>query len=369
MATSPQELIDTNIRHATFVSRFAGGLSNNFDTFLESLRKDIAFRLSLGSDFMTVKQFNKMVADINKTQNDIYSAYEKELFSDLRGFSGHEADFEVGSLSKIAPKFDFKSAPTSKIWAAVNAVPLILTQSQTATLLAPFIKNWVRKEKLSVARIIRFGFLAGRTISEITRDISGKGGYLDKRARANNRAIVRTSVNHSSATARRKTYTDNSDIVIGYTIIATLDNRTSNICRGYDHVSIKFTDAKQPEPPLHVNCRSTTVPLLDDRFKFDDGTSLRGSVGVDGRTQTSANTTYYQWLKNQGNVAGGRKFVFETIGRERGKLLLDGGLSADEFKSLTTSKDGLFRPINLNDLKKKDSLSSAFDRANISIDG
>lgn len=109
------------------------------------------------------------------------------------------------------------------------------------------------------------------------------------------------------------------------------------------------------------NCRSTTAPVLDARFNIDDDDETRASKGVEGGQQVSANTTYYSWLKEQGDQgAKGRAFVEDVLGKERAKLFLDGGLSVDQFKRLTI--DELFQPIPLSELRKKRSLQLAFDK-------
>jgi len=109
------------------------------------------------------------------------------------------------------------------------------------------------------------------------------------------------------------------------------------------------------------NCRSSTAPVLDERFKIDDIRTTRASRGVEGGQQVAAESTYYGWLKSQGAQGkNGRAFVMDVLGKERGKLFLDGGLSAQKFKQLTT--DELFQPIPLDELRKKTSLQLAFDK-------
>lgn len=59
-----------------------------------------------------------------------------------------------------------------------------------------------------------------------------------------------------------------------YRYIATLDKRTSKICRELDYKIYKVKDAKVGKnfPPMHPNCRSTTVPAsehLEDRVAKD----------------------------------------------------------------------------------------------------
>jgi SPP1 gp7 family putative phage head morphogenesis protein len=212
-----------------------------------------------------------------------------------------------------------------------------------------------------VSDLIRIGFMTGRTNVQITKDIAGKNGYLDKQNRAKIKTMVRTATNHVSNIARQKTYEENDDIVIGYEILATLDGRTSDICRGYDGLVVKHKDKVKPMPPFHPNCRTTTSPVLDARFTADDEAGTRASAGVTGGKQVDANKSYYQWLKDQGATGKhGRAFVTDVLGKERADLFLNGGLTIDKFKQLTM--DELFRPLPLKDLRKKESLQMAFDR-------
>ncbi|MCP4491132.1 MAG: hypothetical protein GY820_28025 [Gammaproteobacteria bacterium] len=63
--------------------------------------------------------------------------------------------------------------------------------------------------------------------------------------------------------------------------------------------------------------------------------------------QVSAKETYYSLLKKQP-----RDYVLDTLGKTRGKLFLDGGLSASEFANLTTNQK--FRPLTNKELRAKD---------------
>ncbi len=95
------------------------------------------------------------------------------------------------------------------------------------------------------------------------------------------------------------------------------------------------------------NCRSSTVPIIDKRYRIDVSTATRAS-NMNGKPgQVSAKETYYSLLKKQP-----RDYVLDTLGKTRGKLFLDGGLSASEFANLTT--DQKFRPLNIEQLRRKD---------------
>ncbi|HHZ70440.1 MAG TPA: hypothetical protein EYN54_09235 [Methylococcaceae bacterium] len=108
------------------------------------------------------------------------------------------------------------------------------------------------------------------------------------------------------------------------------------------------------------NCRSSIIAILDERFAIDESTATRASKGTDGGKQVSATETYFAWLKKQGNQGKkGLEFVQDVLGKERGDLLVNGGLTSERFSRLTI--DELFRPIPLKELRKKQSLQLAFD--------
>lgn len=85
-------------------------------------------------------------------------------------------------------------------------------------------------------------------------------------SRNRGRTLARTEVNYICNQADLDVYK-----VIGiedYEYLATLDMRTSDICRGLDGTVHKVSHATVGVnyPPMHPNCRSTTVPKFSDQF-------------------------------------------------------------------------------------------------------
>ncbi|MEY8357063.1 minor capsid protein [Lachnospiraceae bacterium 54-53] len=81
-----------------------------------------------------------------------------------------------------------------------------------------------------------------------------------------------------------------------YEILATLDTRTSEICRDMDG---KVFDMKDYEvgvtaPPFHPHCRTTTVPHFDDEFSAVEMRAARDPV-TGKSVEVSASMTYKQW--------------------------------------------------------------------------
>jgi hypothetical protein len=153
-------------------------------------------------------------------------------------------------------------------------------------------------------------------------------------------ALVRTSINQVANAASQQVYEANQDITKKYRYIATLDTRTSAICRALD--GREFEYGKGPMPPQHFNCRSTTVPIIDPDILPPSTVATRASK--DG--PVPVNTSYGQWLKDQPRsvqeeVLGKDKVVyFNKLAEKHGardamaKLVRDDGseLSLDDLR-------------------------------------
>lgn len=82
-----------------------------------------------------------------------------------------------------------------------------------------------------------------------------------------------------------------------YQIIATLDDRTSDICQSMD---MKVFDVKDYEvgvtaPPFLPNCRSVKAPYYDDSLITQDGRIARDPET--GKQYTVGNISYSEWVE------------------------------------------------------------------------
>jgi SPP1 gp7 family putative phage head morphogenesis protein len=157
-------------------------------------------------------------------------------------------------------------------------------------------------------QVVRNGLLTGETTPSIARRLIGSlqfgeeartvrqliaaGGELTAVADNQVVALVRTSINQVANAASQQMYQANPDITNKYRYIATLDSRTSAICRALD--GREFEYGKGPTPPQHFNCRSTTVAVVDyEGLGFEPPPpGKRASMGG----QVPSDMTYGQWL-------------------------------------------------------------------------
>jgi len=188
------------------------------------------------------------------------------------------------------------------------------------------------RQQDSLARHIRQGVFSGESTAEIARRMVGKlefgqralssrqkalaGGELTKLANHQIRTIVRTSVNQVQNQASQAVYAANSKVAPEYQYVATLDSRTSAVCRDLDGKTFAYN--RGPTPPQHFNCRSTTVPVVDfDKLQKQYPTLEKPPVGK-AVTRPSAtgrvpqDTTYGEWLLQQD-----KKLQVKTLGNEK----------------------------------------------------
>jgi SPP1 gp7 family putative phage head morphogenesis protein len=340
-------LDDIVTRHQVLVHRLAAGEVTKFTKFLKQMDREIRDKLAGGelTEF-TRARLEKLLASIDTALGDILGTFTADLTQNAVEFGQHEAETSAKALQVVV---DVETAvpAASTVRAAIFSNPLAVQGHGGGKLLADFVKDWSTAEVNAVNGAIRRGVFQGQTNSQIVQAIRGtaKRGYADgllETTARHARSVVQTAVQHVSTIARMTTFAQNSDIVSGVQWLSTLDNHTCDSCAALDLK--EFPPDKGPRPPLHVNCRCTTVAVLKDEFAALNQRTARPSVGPDGAQPASAGVSYFDWLKGQP-----ADFQNEAIGPRRAQLLRNGGLSADRFAQLQLDKN--FEPMTLAEMK------------------
>jgi len=259
---------------------------------------------------------------------DIAAVYMAQELLDLNNTVDFPEDTELKDFTKKA------------LFSRVIRRPL----ATDGDLLKDFIDNYSRGEINRVSRTIRLGHSQGKTNQEIVREVIGtkarnyRDGILNV-SRRHAETMVRTSVQHVASAARQEVWEKNDDVVKRYRFIATLDRQTSKICRSLDRQEFDF--GQGPIPPVHPNCRSTTIPILDPKFDF----LAKGRTRSSEEGPVAAETSYYDWLKRQD-----KQTQIEVLGPARTKLFRDGGMTATEFRNLQFDKN--FVPLTLEEMRE-----------------
>ncbi len=308
---------------------------------IESLIRQTLAALDEDVSELSYTRLNKLIAGLQKDQAEIFRAAHDAFIIQAADISALAASQEILDLKKTVDlgSTKLKSFTKKEVFAKVIKQPL-MTEGE---LLSPWIKKYSAKEITRVSGVIRSGHAQGKTNQELVRQIMGtkshnyKNGILDV-SRRHASTVVRTSVQHVSSAARQEVWKSNSRVIKSYEFLATLDRKTSRQCKVLDGQEFKFGEG--PIPPIHPNCRSTTVPILDDKYKFlTEGETRSGESGP-----VPAEQSYYQWLNGQSKQA-----QIDALGPTRAKLFRDGGMSADRFRELQF--DTTFSPLTLDQMR------------------
>ena len=106
--------------------------------------------------------------------------------------------------------------------------------------------------------------------------------------------LIRTESSYFASEGQKECFKDLD--VEKYEIVATLDNRTSDICQGMDGQVFDMKDFETgvTAPPFHVNCRSTTAPYFDDEFAKGER-AARDNAGT--TYYVPSDMTFKEWKK------------------------------------------------------------------------
>lgn len=330
------------ISHQIWLQRTASGEVKDLAPFIQEMRDEIKRQVLLfGDDGRSTARLNKLLRDLEEALTGLTGDWQTKLTEDLKELAAYEAEWNVKTLTANV-NAEFVTPTAEQVWAAAEFQPLSFSDKPVD--FTKLMNGWGETEVARLVTGVKMGFVQGQTTRQIVKNVVGAGGLADISER-NAATVIRTALSHVSNEARNETYHQNNDIIEKYEIVATLDSRTSTICRSLDRQ--KYEIGKGPIPPFHPNCRTTTAPVISSEFDFLDKGAKRAAKSADGGTQVSANTTYYEFLKQQPAW-----FQDQALGPVRGKIFRNSGISPEEFRVI--SVDGFGNPLTLKQMAELD---------------
>ena len=341
------------------LERFSADIRNRALEFLRKLEEELIALLrkhDLGEVTLTSAKQRRMEKLLEQTQATIATAYagiRDEVKADLR---------EVAALSAANAGGSINAAVGVDIATTALAPERIRALADDTLVMGAPTRQWWSDQAASVLKNFRDqvqrGYASGEGVDEIVRRIRGTRAlnYADGTmniARRNAEALVRSSVQAISNSARNETFDNNSDVIGAVQQISTMDSRTTVTCMArsnqiWDLETKKPIDHSIPwngGPPLHWNCRSVTVavlkPLSGMPVRKRDAIQKNGTqAAVDG--PISADMDYEQFLKGRSV-----QFQKDALGPGRWELWQEGRLT------LAQMLDQSGNPMSLSQLKEK----------------
>lgn len=349
-------LRDVSVRYQVYLERLKAGEVRKLDPVLRALDRLVRDALMAAPGNPTPAQVASLVRNLRAKAEPVLARYQLSSSAELKRLSSYATQFHTETLGLVWPQAApaLATPAAAATWALTLAAPI----QATGQLLEPFTKGWGARTMQRVEGTIRTGIAQGQTTDQIIRTIRGTkaanyaDGILGGVARREGAAMVNTAIQQVSNAAQLAVYEANEDMVEMYQFLATLDSRTTEQCMSLD--GQQFRIGAGPVPPLHINCRSVTIPVIKG-VDLTEGRT-RASVGDDGGEQVDGRLTYFEWLKTQPPA-----FQDDALGSTRATLFRKGGLSAEEFARLNLGTN--FQPLTLDQMRQKN--PAAFARAGI----
>ena len=295
-------------RNAIDLNRYSNGVARRLVRAYNDVVLDVVDQLR-GIDELAspvkAARLRAILAQLDESLNTWSAASIAEMTEELQGLAVLQTEFAAGQLEKALPAGAAATVRTVEISPALaeaivtsqptvagvvnlsdsferiarNPVNFQLTVGQQISLpngevLREAFQNMSARQSEIFSLSVRNGLLEGQSIENIVRRAKGRlnreqrgsidtiiaaGGQATSVPNNQIRAIVRTSVNQVSVAADRIVAAENPDVTEKYRYTATLDTKTSAICRALD--GKVFVHGKGPYPPQHFNCRSRYVNI------------------------------------------------------------------------------------------------------------
>jgi SPP1 gp7 family putative phage head morphogenesis protein len=249
---------------------------------------------------------------------------------------------------------------------AIVSIPALKPIKVTKRLINDSFNNVIGESNITLNQsIAKSKFLSKQTLINNTKQAIDNGWSSKQLADAltvskeqtirHTNTIARTSVNAVSNETKAQLYKANNDIVDRVLLSASLDSKTSNICKLLDGKVFKLD--KSPKLPLHYNERSQLVPILknEDSQEVQDRLLPRPEVvpkneeiykekklkNKNGKTRnplrsdksplkgsTTNALNYEEWIRQQPTY-----YQNDILGKEGAKKLMNGASLNDAIKT------------------------------------
>ena len=323
---------DDVVDHAATVRLYEEGLQRMIDDLHTTYRQRMRRTIQRGG------RITELEGRVRTEVNRLIDRSFRMLSPELRAFISSEADFTTGVLDRnVGEIWRARNTPKTPLRNLVLSTPL-----RDSRVLERHFRDIGVGARMAINSGIRRGIAQGLSHDEIARSLN-----LDV-PRYQSRALVRTAVTQFATTAQDAVYRANQDVLRGFQYVATLDARTTPICSRNDGRVFDIDDETAPRPPLHWNCRSTTIPVTKmygdidptlDQVKTGAFRSLSPRRRATMSGQASIVEDYDAWLRRQTYEVQ----VRHLGNRERVDLFREGNLKLRRF----TNPNGRFISIDV----------------------
>lgn len=289
-----EELARKYILHALYLQsiekaearRVVNFLSKEVLPVVEARLTDQLARFEAGTvtSRVQIDRLRATMEDLNAQVQVAMTRVQGQMLHRIKTIAEQEVEWNVKTLTKTIPLDVDIFVP-----AAQTVHHIVESQVIQGHKLQTWLKSYGTKTQARIFKQAKIGIIAGESLPEIGKRMRSTMNIARNQAEYLARTVVSATVHN----VRNETFLQNSNILMGVQWVSTLDDRTTDICIGYDGNVYPVDDG--PRPPVHFNCRSTIVPLVKswEQFGFKNPSpSVRSSL----TGYVPSTTQYVDWL-------------------------------------------------------------------------
>lgn len=248
---------------------------------MEQLHKEYEANIKRLAAKGNITRLELLQADINRVILDLHDTNQINLFEYLA------REYEDGYYKGIYAIQQGTGIGYSFATVNTKAVEKALLGQAGRRNFSQTIYQHQKNLKKELTGCLVVGMTKGEDMRKLARRVQNRLNV----SYSNARRLVRTETAYAYEQATLDSYAECG--VVGYEYLATLDKRTSRLCQSLDGKRFKVADAMPGTnyPPMHPNCRSTTVPSFDE----DVVTQRMARDDKDGYYTVPSDMTYKEW--------------------------------------------------------------------------
>lgn len=260
-------------------------LSRQYTKTYKNLEKELrAYVSKFGAD--NLMEYNQkriiwLMKELKPHVDELYKNEEELLFKHL--FDTFKANYL---------KTSFSIASGVKVYPFINeateaVIKTALSFPWSGENFSSRIYHDKNKMILQLRQELTQGFIRGDSINDMSKRVSSRVNISFKNAKR----LVQTETGAVLTESDKIAYKDFG--LDQYEYLSTLDNKTSTICQELDGSVHDLVDMVigVNAPPMHPNCRSTTIPHFDDNV----GERIARDINTGKAEYVPSTITYKEW--------------------------------------------------------------------------
>lgn len=363
--TVNEELMEALIRHQIYLLRYSGTLRNKITELLNASEQDIADKISAyrAKGLTTSVEFQRMQAlkaAVGKIRLNAWGEVQEFFDDEMKALLYQEPIVMRGIVNTVLPVTVSTIMPSANLLKA-----LVMDKPFEGRVMSKWVNTLAADDIRRMEHAIQLGMVAGEPMDKIAKRVTGSAALkgsdgVTELTRHQVQAVTRTAVQHVANNARSVFFNQNKDLFKVEQFVATLDSRTTPVCRAED--GKQYDIGTGPIPPLHYACRSLRVAVFNKEFigsrpanptterilvkEYVDKNNL-GSISARDDLPRGTKGSYDEWARKRirelvGPVPASinyqqfltkqsRMFQEDVMGVTKAKLFRNGGLTLDKF--------------------------------------